>query len=438
MKPFKNALAWLGDDPRQLIGIRILQVAIGVMLLFRVFTELPFASYLWGPHGIGSGSTVSLFGVLPGVLLDAAFATDIGVRLVLVVLAFAAFGLVFGVRTRAATAVAWVTFMMLTMRLPSLGDGGDNIVQVVLIYMLFLIPARKKRPKGSLAVWLHNIAVIAIGAQLAVLYLTSGFLKMNGEVWQKGTALYMIGQVEWFSLPAMRGMLKDRYFVTMATYGSMFFQVWFPIAIFSRLKLPWILMGICFHLGIATFMGLLTFSTVMIGMELFLITDAEHKRLREKAKEFRACVSRFLVPRVETEPGIIVFIDGLCPKCRKFGLVLKKMDRKNAFRICSFRHSDEYLSYGITADALESRMHVVDLLTGEIKEGFAAIRAIASRVVLLTPLRPFLALLAWTGQGHRIYNALASRRLIVADSSQCGASCDVEIDIHAVETMREV
>lgn len=438
MKSLKNALGWLGEEPHQLIGVRILQVAIGVMLLFRVFTEMRFASFLWGPNGIGDGSTVPLFGILPGTLLDAFFVTEIGVRIVLVLLAAGAFGLIFGVRTRLATAVAWVTFMMLNLRLTSLGDGGDNIVQVVLIYMLFLIPSGKTRPRGSLAVWVHNVAIIAIGAQLAVLYLTSGFLKMNGDVWQNGTALYLIGQVEWFSQPSMRGMLKNPYFVTLATYASMFFQVWFPIAIFSRLKLPWILMGIGFHIGIATFMGLLTFSTVMIGLELFLITDAEHGWLREKARELRASVSNLLFPQVEAQPQMVLFLDGFCQKCQRAGLALKKMDRKGALRVSSFRHSDEYAEYGIERDALERRMHVVDLATGEVQQGFAAIRAVASRILYLCPLRPFLALVARTGQGDRLYDALASRRLIVPDPSLCGPSCNVEINIHAaVETVRE-
>ncbi|HWS56086.1 MAG TPA: DCC1-like thiol-disulfide oxidoreductase family protein [Pyrinomonadaceae bacterium] len=438
MKTLRNALGWLADEPRQLTGVRILQVAIGLMLLFRVFTEIPFASYLWGPRSIANGSTVALFGLVPGALLDTAFATDAGVRLVLGLMGAAALALVLGLRTRLATGVAWLTFMMLNLRLPSLGDGGDNIVQLVLVYMLFLIPAGQARARGSLAVWLHNVAVIAIGAQLVVLYLTSGFLKTHGSVWQNGTALYMIGQVEWFSLPALRGMFKDPYVVTLATYSSMMFQVWFPVAIFSRMKLPWILMGICFHLGIATFMGLITFSTVMIGMELFLITDGEYGRMRQRAAELRGRLARFLFPQVEAEPRMLLFIDGFCPKCRAVGRALGKMDRRGALRVSSFRHGDEYAAHGITAEALERRMHVVDLTTGEVRAGFAAARALASLILYLYPLRPLLAALDLAGLGERLYDALASRRLIVPDPALCGASCNADFDAPAVaEAVRE-
>jgi predicted DCC family thiol-disulfide oxidoreductase YuxK len=439
MKCFRNSLAWLADEPHQLIGIRILQVAIGLMLLFRVFTEAPFASFLWGPHGIGTGSTMVVFGVLPGSILDLAFASEIGVRLVLLLLAASAFSLVFGYRTRLATAIAWVTFLMINLRLSSLGDGGDNIVELVLVYMIFLLPAGAKKPeKGSLSIWLHNIAVLAVGAQLIVLYLTSGFLKMNGSVWQNGTALYLISQVEWFSLPAMRGAFKNPYIVTLATYSAMFFQVWFPVAIFSRFKIPWILMGISFHLGIATFMGLITFSTVMVGLELFLITDEEHARLREHARALGRSLAHFLFPEVEGEPEMLLFIDGFCPKCRATGHALKRMDRKGSLRVISFRHSDEHTEFGIEPEALERRMHTVDLRTGEIETGFAAIRAIAGQLFYLYPLRPVLALLALTGQGERLYDALASRRIIVPESTACGLSCETAINVNApVEAVRE-
>src|SRR6476620_1700415 len=64
--------------------------------------------------------------------------------------------------------------------------------------------------------------------------------------------------------------------VTVTTYVPMFYQLLFPIATISRLKIPWILLGICFHLGIMILMGLITFSWIMIGLELFFISDQEY------------------------------------------------------------------------------------------------------------------------------------------------------------------
>jgi hypothetical protein len=53
----------------------------------------------------------------------------------------------------------------------------------------------------------------------------------------------------------------------------------FPVAIISRIKLPWILFGILLHVGIAVLMGMVSFSTVMIGLVLFLISDQEYVQI---------------------------------------------------------------------------------------------------------------------------------------------------------------
>ena len=60
-------------------------------------------------------------------------------------------------------------------------------------------------------------------------------------------------------------------------YGTVFFQLYFPIAIFSRVRLLWIGVGVVMHLMIAITMGLFTFSCVMIGLEMFLLRDDEYK-----------------------------------------------------------------------------------------------------------------------------------------------------------------
>ena len=67
----------------------------------------------------------------------------------------------------------------------------------------------------------------------------------------------------------------------------MLHQVLFPVAMFSRFKLLWVALGIGFHVGIAVFMGLITFSAMMIGLELFLLTDPEFASLREGGRWLR-------------------------------------------------------------------------------------------------------------------------------------------------------
>lgn len=291
----RECWSWLADEERQTRGVRALQLALGSALLFRVFTEARFAPFLWGPKGVGWGRMSDLFGPTGG-LLDLAFASDAGTYGLLLALTLGALGLVFGYRTRLATALALVPFFLLEQRLPEMGDGGDNVAQLVLVYMLFLRPAGRPAARGSLGVWAHNVAVLAIALQVFVLYVTSGMMKAYGEHWHHGVAMYYVSQVEWFSLPAMRAAFRNPLVVTLATYVPMFYQIMFPLAMASRVKLPWLFFGVAFHLGVAVFMGLVTFSTVMIGLELFLISDPEYANVEARTRAALSRLRRFLRP----------------------------------------------------------------------------------------------------------------------------------------------
>jgi hypothetical protein len=201
--------------------------------------------------------------------------------MLLVVLGSAALALVLGYKTRAAAGFALVAFILLTVRFQDLPDGGDNIAVLILCYMLFLIPADASHVSGSLSVWIHNIAVLAIALQIVVVYSTAGLAKAYGNLWHHGTAMYYVSQVQWFSLPMVRNIFKISAITTVTSYVSVLYELWFPLAVLSPLRRIWIGIGIFFHLSIAIFMGLITFSSMMIALDLFFISDREHIRIRE-------------------------------------------------------------------------------------------------------------------------------------------------------------
>lgn len=283
----RDAWTWLTDKPHQLIGLRILQVAVSILLLFRVATEARFSAYLYGPHSIADGVMLPLLGRHLGPFVQRLFfGTQLGVDLLMLIIALSGFGLLVGYQTRLSTAVACFSLWVLDNRLSSLCDGGDNITQLILTYMIFALPVGAVVKPGSLRITIHNVAMLAIGLQLCVLYETSGMLKASGDRWVHGTAMYYISQVEWFSLPSMRGIFRQWFICMMATYIPIMYQVMFPVALVSRVKIPWLMLGVCFHIGIMVFMGLFTFSTVMMGLELFLITDIEYAWIAARWRAF--------------------------------------------------------------------------------------------------------------------------------------------------------
>ena len=272
-------ISFLSEVPRQRRGLRALQICIGIELLFRVLTELPFASYLWGPHGVGQSRSEGRMG-LTAVVGRLVFSSDLSTKGLVVIVGVLAAMLVAGIRTRAAAILLAFFIQVLESRLPELADGGDNVTRLVLIYMCFMLSVRAPWKPGSLLVWFHNMAVVAIVSQLLLLYLTSGMMKVRGDIWYHGFATYAISNVDWFSLPSSRPFFHVPLFVAMTSYVPMFYQVMFPAAVLAKnLRLPWILVGAVFHVGVAVTMGLVTFTMAMIGLELFFLTDADFERL---------------------------------------------------------------------------------------------------------------------------------------------------------------
>jgi len=107
---------------------------------------------------------------------------------------------------------------------------------------------------------------------------------------------------------------------------------------------------------------------------------------------------------------LIVFMDGECALCRVTSTALAATDRAGASEVVDYRRDSRYREHGITEDAAAARIQVIDTTTGDIHEGYDAIRAIAGEVPLLWPLRPVLALAALLHIGKPIYDFIARHR----------------------------
>jgi hypothetical protein len=285
----RAAARWLADAPRQTAGVRALQVAIGAMLFLRVCNDAPFASFLWGPHGLGWGSTRPTLGATLGGLVDRVYESEVAIYALLGCWAIGAVGLIFGYRTNLAALLALVPYALLEQRLPQYVDRGDSAARLALFYLLFVLPSGARPPPGSLAVWLHNVAVVAIGLQTATIYLAAGLAKLAGSRWLDGTAIYHVAQVAALSHPAFAAVAREPLVTAFGSYATLVYELLFPLAIVSPLRLPWIGAGILFHAAIGGLMGLVTFSIVMIGLDLFFVTDREYARLgRWAARRWRA------------------------------------------------------------------------------------------------------------------------------------------------------
>ncbi|MGP3927724.1 HTTM domain-containing protein [Streptomyces sp. 8N616] len=279
--------------------------------------------------------------------------------------------LMLGWRTRATSVFLMVGVHSLANRNSLVTDGGDNIMQVMVIYLVLTrcgrvwsLDARRNRcgstnpgqdsrgflmwqALGLLLLWtfrfditgwagalwglwavhglwwlvnrwfprsqgralldagaqmVHNCAMLVIAVQVCFIYATAGWYKIQGSLWQNGTALYYPLRIEEWTLtpwPWLSELVAANMVVVfLLTYGTVILQVAFPFVLVNRrVKNVLIPVMIAEHLGIAVLMGLPFLSLAAIVCDMLFLPTAfllwagarctdTFRRLWERARGF--------------------------------------------------------------------------------------------------------------------------------------------------------
>lgn len=289
-------------------ALRIGYGTLWTLFLLREWTERDAA---WGPNAYWSPAMARTFEAqkaMPGVLRDwltsVAGLGGTGFQLfyLLAILAGVVFAL--GWRTRISSLLFCFAVVALENRSPLITDGGDNVLVLMSLYLCFArsgrhwsLDARRaaRRAAGAagpaprpawrdelaavreqIANVLHNGAVLVIAAQVCVIYGTAGLFKVQGSMWQDGSALGFILRLHWFQpWPGLSSWLTGHgLLLALAGYLTVFVQVAFPFAVFSpKLKYPSLVVLLGMHLSIAVLLGLPFFSLIMLVGDAVFLSD---------------------------------------------------------------------------------------------------------------------------------------------------------------------
>lgn len=399
-----------------LIGASLVRISLGIWALYYYLLHFPVRHLLWGPQGLwpferylASRTLFSVFQFSAAPLFfDAVYLTGIVVALLFTL----------GWHTRVMSLLHWVMILSLQERNFLITDGGDNLMRLVLLFLIlvncgayFSLDALRRRAgqqwfRPALAV-AHNFGVLLTVVQLCLLYASTGLYKTMGTVWQNGTALYYILRVGEFSWPGGAEIIyRNPYLVVLGTYGTILFELMFASLLLNRwTRYAVVATGVAFHLGIAVFMGLATFSWSMLSVYPLLFTDREYMGA---ARGLRAALQ------------LTVLYDGWCPTCTRSVRWLKRLDLFSLAQFVSFRDPGVIERYRADPGRAERRILSIGR-SGHIAEGIDTVIQIASRSVLLWPTVPVLAL----GRllvGQKFYDAMADRRLVLAPGN-CAGHC---------------
>lgn len=300
---------------RALIGLSFTRIFFAIAILYELVINFPARQLLWGPEGLYPYTDYQTYVREDGfyTLFDIS-SSSLWVDFLFIGGIIVAICYLIGYQTRIMGILLAILMFSIYFRNPEITHGGDNILRILLIYLIFArvnahfsIDAYrekqlKDKPKKSLYAffkenpsWLavravfHNFAWFACILQVAFLYFSSGTYKIMGQMWQEGTALYYASRVQDFYNPYFTEWLwKFEPVIILLSYFTVLFQVSFPFMLLNRYtKYIAILSACSLHAGIAFLMGLADFSWIMIGCELMLLLDHEYKTIYQFITKWR-------------------------------------------------------------------------------------------------------------------------------------------------------
>ncbi len=219
-----------------------------------------------------------------------------GMHLALIALLFL---VTIGFLPRIFTVFAWVIYTGFTERNYGVLFGADYIGGILLLYLSITQHSerlslkawiRKRWPDLFSKIWIlqHNTflttsrspnsfphnwsqAFSTIGyrflqLQLGIIYAYTGFEKLKGASWWDGTALWTVMMNKQLALFDFSFLKYFPLVIPVMTFSTLIFEVYFPAAMLTpKLRNPWILTGLIFHLGIGMTLGLMPFSVLMVS-----------------------------------------------------------------------------------------------------------------------------------------------------------------------------
>jgi hypothetical protein len=198
----------------------------------------------------------------------------------------ASVAMLLGVFPRAASLLLAFVHLSLQFRNPFILNSGDRLF-MILAALASLMPLghrysleawwRERRglgPREPSVLWGNRLLQL----QIAYVYAAAFVSKIPNERWYKGMALRdVLASPVFAEFPTY---VDSRPVLWALTYGTLLFELGFPLAIWWRRYRPWLIAaGVTFHVGIDLAMVIPIFSATMILSYLAFLDDDETETL---------------------------------------------------------------------------------------------------------------------------------------------------------------
>lgn len=182
-----------------------------------------------------------------------------------------------GVWTKGSSIILAIGIVAIHHRSPFILNAGDTLARVIAIYMAlapvgaaFSVDAWLKKKNNQplvteVSLWPQRLVQL----QLAIVYLTTVLIKLQGPAWRNGFASWYPTQLIEFKKFSVPGFVDSLPVIIFTTYATLVIELALATLIFWKPARKWVVLsGIALHLGIEYRMNIPLFAFVMIACYL--------------------------------------------------------------------------------------------------------------------------------------------------------------------------
>jgi hypothetical protein len=221
--------------------------------------------------------------------------------------AFSAICVLAGYRTRLFTFVSWVMMCSLHSRNPSILQGGDDLLRMILFWGMF-IPWNRfysidglKEPGMQSHTRYTGIAGYALMLQIAYVYFFSAIQKTSAEWHEDGTALYYALSFEQVAWSWTSSLYYYPELLKRLTHLALYVELCAPLLFFipwknNGFRLAGIVLLVGLHTGIMSLLFVGLFSLIGISAQVSMLPGFVMDRFDRITARFRQRVKNIFLP----------------------------------------------------------------------------------------------------------------------------------------------
>jgi predicted DCC family thiol-disulfide oxidoreductase YuxK len=327
----------------------------------------------------------------------------------------------------------WIVFVIFTPMWQDFDGGFDQLMTGTSLLLIFLPSSRRlaldpirlrwNTPRPDLAdsspQTVPQLAyILPLGITLGLLYLDSGIHKLSSEFWRNGMGAWLPSTMPYYMSPLdMSFLLNHQHLEMLIGYSVIAFQLVFLFLFWHRwFRLPLLLLGISFHIGIIVSLNVYPFGFGMLVNYLLMVPVAFWDRIEQWTQV--------------KKPKLDVFYDEGCPLCRKTVLVIRHFDIRGAvdFKGLQSHHEGELRLSGIPQETLLTDLFSIDN-KGIIASGLDTYIRILRALGYTYPLALLLSLPGIHLLAKSIYRRIADSR----QRQPCDDSCVIRTPRHETD-----